>query len=120
MIRYRQEMARRTETEAQQGSGTLQIARLFTLEETEGCASVCDVFSFAPGDSIGEHRHVGEGELYYILCGEALVTDDGVPAHLFAGDAHYCQDGHRHSVENCGKGEMKMLAVVLRKQTEQV
>ena len=47
------------------------------------------------------------------------MTDDGVPARLFAGDAHYCQDGHRHSIENCGKGEMKMLAVVLRKQAEQ-
>lgn len=115
MIRHEQEMARRTETCAQNGHGILNIAKVFDLGETEGCAPVCDVFSFAPGDSIGEHRHYGEGELYYILSGEATVIDDGEVHVLRSGDAHYCQDGHAHSIENRGRAEMKMLAIVMLK-----
>lgn len=112
MIRSSQDMFRRTEVCAQGGNGVLQIAKLFTTEETEGCAPVCDVFTFAPGDSIGLHQHVGEGELYYILQGQALVTDEDQKVLLQPGDAHYCVSGGRHAIENPGAQQMKMLAIV--------
>lgn len=112
MIRYQKDMPRRTEAYAQGGNGILQIEKLFTPEETEGCAPVCDVFTFAPGDSIGLHRHVGEGELYYILSGCAEVTDEEEVFLLHAGDAHYCVNGGRHGIANPGEEPMQMLAIV--------
>ena len=112
MIRHSKEMSRGTEAHAQGGNGVLEIAKLFTLEETEGCAPVCDVFTFAPGDSIGVHQHVGEGELYYILSGCALVTDETQERLLQAGDAHYCVSGGRHGISNPGQAPMQMLAIV--------
>ena len=118
MIRYKRDMPHRAESNAAGGTGTLDIAKLFTLEDTEGCAPVCDVFTFAPGDSIGVHQHVGEGELYYILSGCALVTDETDTVLLHAGDAHYCVSGGRHGISNPGDGPMQMLGVVFRHMQE--
>lgn len=113
MVQHEKDMPCRTETEAQNGKGTLWIKKLLTLEQTEGIAPVCDVFTFAPGDSIGMHTHTGEAEMYYILQGSALVCDNGVMEQLHAGDVHYCPDGSSHSVENNGDEPMRMLAIVL-------
>lgn len=118
MIRKVADQASRTEICPQDGQGTIEVKKLFTLAETEGCAPVCDVFTFAPGDAIGKHTHHGEGELYLILEGSACVEDDGCSYQLKKGDAHYCQDGHTHSICNCGQDPMKMLAVVFCKKTQ--
>ena len=113
MVVHETQMPVRTEQNAQNGKGTLLIQKLLTLEQTEGLAPVCDVFTFAPGDSIGIHTHTGEAELYYILEGSALVCDNGRMEQLHAGDVHYCPDGGSHSVENNADVPMRMLAIVL-------
>ncbi|MGI6150916.1 MAG: cupin domain-containing protein [Christensenellales bacterium] len=68
---------------------------------------------FKPGESIGEHEHSGETELYYIIKGEATVIDDGVPVKVTAGDAIVTGNGGRHSIKNTGMENLTMLAVVV-------
>ena len=68
---------------------------------------------FKPGESIGEHFHKGEHELYYILKGEATVTDNGVPVKVTAGDAILTGNGAGHSIQNTGEGELSLLAIVI-------
>ena len=45
------------------------------------------VLEFDPGDSIGEHVHSGETELYYIMEGTGTVWDNGAPVEVGPGDA---------------------------------
>ncbi|MGI6192672.1 MAG: cupin domain-containing protein [Christensenellales bacterium] len=68
---------------------------------------------FKPGESIGEHAHNGETELYYILKGEATVIDNGVPVKVYAGDAIVTGNGASHSIQNTGAEDLSMLAVIV-------
>lgn len=68
---------------------------------------------FKPGESIGEHVHSGETELYYIIEGEATVIDNGTPVKVTAGDSIVTGNGACHSIKNTGAGNLSMLAVVV-------
>ncbi len=68
---------------------------------------------FKPGESIGEHVHSGETELYYIIEGEATVIDNGEPVRVTAGDSIVTGNGACHSIKNTGMGNLSMLAVVV-------
>lgn len=112
MVHYQKDLTTVFKQNMRGGNGTVEAVNLFSKEELEGHARVCDVFSFDPGDSIGTHEHVNEGELYYILCGTALVVENEQEYILHAGDCHYCPSGNHHSIANHGEDVMKMLAVV--------
>lgn len=68
----------------------------------------------APGCSIGEHEHVGECELYYILSGSGFVLDDGERIPVATGDVMTTGDGHSHSVENTGDVALELIAVIIK------
>ena len=68
---------------------------------------------FKPGESIGEHAHTGETELYYIIEGTATVWDNGTPVEVTAGDAIWTGNGASHSIKNTGSTVMRMLAIVI-------
>ena len=65
------------------------------------------------GCSIGMHPHEGESEVYYILEGEATVTDAAGTRKLQPGDAEICFDGESHTVINEGDEPLKMLCVIV-------
>lgn len=64
-----------------------------------------------PGASIGEHRHDGEEEVYFILEGEGMMRIDGVDTPVAAGDACLTRSGHSHSLVNTGKAAMRFLVL---------
>lgn len=65
-----------------------------------------------PGASVGEHTHEGSSEIIYILEGNAKVRYDGEELRIEAGQAHYCPDGHTHSLINDTDREVVFFAVV--------
>ncbi|MBR4582587.1 MAG: cupin domain-containing protein [Bacteroidales bacterium] len=65
------------------------------------------------GSSIGEHAHVDDAELYYILKGEATVTDNDKTEILHAGDAVFTGGGARHSIANMTSEDVEFLAVII-------
>ena len=65
------------------------------------------------GSSIGEHEHVNDAELYYILKGEATVTDNDKTEILHAGDAVFTGNGDRHSIANMTSEDVEFLAVII-------
>ncbi|MBC8570158.1 cupin domain-containing protein [Zongyangia hominis] len=69
--------------------------------------------TFAPGDSIGEHAHSGETELYYVMEGEGTVMDNGQPVQVGPGDAVFTGGGASHSIKNTGDGILRLLALVV-------
>ena len=65
-----------------------------------------------PGASVGMHTHEGSSEIIYILEGSAKVLCDGEELRIEAGQAHYCPEGHTHSLINDTEKELVFFAVV--------
>ncbi|MBW7893479.1 MAG: cupin domain-containing protein [Opitutaceae bacterium] len=64
-----------------------------------------------PGASIGEHRHEGDEEFYYILAGNGEMTLDDQTVAVQAGDFCFTKSGHRHSLRNTGTVPLRLLVV---------
>lgn len=76
-------------------------ARLFaTMVLKEGC-------------SIGEHRHDGETEYYYILSGSGIVTEADGDKEVKTGDLVITGNGESHSIRNNGKEDLVFLALII-------
>lgn len=112
MLKRKIEMEHERKTKVWGGTGTLDICKVFTPRELGGRAKLFNVITLQPGDSIGLHKHVDDSEVYYVLQGELMVTDDRVEVVLQVGDAIFTSDGGTHRAENRTAQEAKMLAVV--------
>lgn len=67
--------------------------------------------AIAPGASIGEHRHDGDEEFYYILEGVGEMTLDDTTVRVGPGDFCFTRSGHRHSLRNPGPAPLRVLVV---------
>ena len=113
MIHRASEQNRREKERAQNGSGVAKFRDIFTPEELGERAGLFSVITLEPGCSVGVHAHTDNGEVYCILEGEAVVTEDGAEFTLRAGDAEICADGHTHGIENRTAHAVIFLAVIL-------
>jgi uncharacterized cupin superfamily protein len=64
-----------------------------------------------PGASIGLHRHTGDEEVYVILEGEGLYSDDGREVKVRRGDVCIVRDGQSHALLNTGTTSMRIIVV---------
>ena len=96
------------------GEGTGQVQAYFSPASFSTGLAAFNIMSLEPEVSIGEHKHVGSEELYWVLEGRAEVTDDAMPALLGKGDALLTRDGHSHSLRNPGPGILRFLAVLVQ------
>jgi len=65
-----------------------------------------------PGAAIGEHTHTGDEEVYHIISGRGLFTEDGVSAVVGPGDTALTLNGHSHTILNTGDEPLVLLAVI--------
>ena len=65
-----------------------------------------------PGATVGLHTHEGSSEIVYILEGGGKVLYDGKEQRISAGQAHYCPEGHEHSLINDTEQDLVFFAVV--------
>lgn len=65
-----------------------------------------------PGASIGVHTHETNSETFYVLEGVGTVIYDGVEMQVAAGDCHYCEKGHTHTLINKAESDLVIFAVV--------
>ena len=113
MIRRKDEMEPVTRHELQKGMGDVTFHTFMTKEEAYGSGRTFARVVFEPGTSIGIHEHHGEFEGYYILKGQALVTDNGVETVLNPGDYHMCKDGDSHGIGCYGDETMEIIALII-------
>ena len=66
-----------------------------------------------PGNSLGDHRHEGEFEVYYFLKGEGIYNDNGTDVPVRAGDVAICKDGEVHGLKSTGTEDLEMIALIL-------
>ena len=95
------------------GVGSPSFRYLFSREELGERANMISVVTLQPGESISEHSHTENGEIYFVLSGCMTVTDDEECRELHPGDAEFCADGHRHSACNHTDAPASFLAVIL-------
>lgn len=65
-----------------------------------------------PGATVGLHTHEGSSEVIYILEGSGKVLYDGEELRIMEGQAHYCPEGHAHSLINDTERDLVFFAVV--------
>lgn len=76
----------------------------------------CRLFSEArlkPGCSMGVHQHKGDGEIYHIISGRGLYTDNGKTYEVGPGDTTWCPDGSTHGLENIGDEDLVFIALII-------
>ncbi len=95
------------------GTGNIFIEHVIGKEEMCGGGRMYAKVIIPSGHSLGNHEHLKEREIYYILKGKAMVMDDDQPKTMAAGDVMITGDGHCHSIENVGEDDLELMALIL-------
>ena len=82
-------------------------------EELFGKGRMFNHMFLAPGDSVGEHSHSGDNEIYYFLSGTGTYNDNGTIVSVGAGDTTICREGEMHSLVNTGDVPLELIALIL-------
>lgn len=94
------------------GRGRIVKNLLFDMNSTFGKSRMIARVVLPVGASIGNHSHTGDAELYYLLKGEAEVSDNNETYTLTEGDAVFTGNGNFHSITNNSNAEVEFLAVI--------
>jgi len=113
MIYYAKDRQGELRHEMRGGKGDVKVSML-EKEYLPAAGKLLAELTLQPGCSIGEHEHVGEAEMFYIVEGQATVTDNGTVYVLGPGDGMTTPSGHRHSLENAGSETLKVIAVIIK------
>lgn len=62
---------------------------------------------------VGYHVHQGDGEIYYVLKGEAEYNDNGRTVTLTAGDVTHTAPGEGHGIVNRREEPVELIALIL-------
>ena len=113
MFKTKDEMNAQHRANVRGGDGAPEFRYLFSPEEMGGRAELLGVITLAPGESIGTHPHEPNAEAYYIISGEATVTENGEARTLKPGDAEFCAGGSTHSIANHTDAAVQFLALIV-------
>ena len=95
------------------GDGTVKIIHFAEKEEIGGKCRLLAKIVLEPNCSIGEHTHIDEEEIFYIIKGTATYNDDGTEVLLHEGDSAICLGGQTHSIANRTDSTVEVIATVL-------
>jgi mannose-6-phosphate isomerase-like protein (cupin superfamily) len=115
MVKSATVMEREVRERMRGGTGSVEIRHVFRREELGGGARLFARLSLPPGSSIGHHVHDAEEEVFYILAGRGVVTEDGVATEVGPGDAVLTGGGGGHALENRGTEPLELMAVILNR-----
>ena len=98
------------------GNGTVQITNLITSNaELNDKGRLFGRITLNPGCSIGYHIHETDSELFYILRGTGVYSDNGELRTVTAGDVTICPAGTGHGIANESDELLELVAVIVYK-----
>ncbi len=116
MVREASEVRIEKREKMRGGNGIIEVTHFTNSpEELFGKGRMFARMTLKPGDSIGFHKHEGDGELYYILSGNAKYDDNGEIRRIQAGDVTICPEGEGHGIENDTDEPIDIIALILYK-----
>ena len=95
------------------GDGSILLHHILQNENLPGNCRMIARLTIQPGCSIGEHDHMGEAEIFYILSGRAEMTDNGSRIELAAGDSCVTNNGS-HSIRCAGEEPLELIGVIIK------
>lgn len=96
------------------GIGEAEMKKILNSEaELYGKGRMFSHMVLAPGNTIGEHTHSGDNEIFYFLSGTGEYNDNGKLITVTAGDTAICNDGDLHSLKNTGAEPLEFIALIL-------
>ena len=96
------------------GVGEAEMHKILNSdEELHGKGRLFNHMILAPGNSVGEHTHVGDNEVYYFLRGTGTYNDNGTYVKIGPGDTTVCNEGELHGLVNDGDEPLEFIALVL-------
>lgn len=113
MVRKSSEMEHLFRENIRGGVGKAETDVIFKSDEMLGKSTLCNRMTLKPGSTIGEHDHVSDAEIYYVIEGEVYGVDNGTPIKMEKGDAMFTGNGDRHALENRSDRDAVILAIVL-------
>ena len=117
MIKQQAQQQVRTRENVRGGEGTLAFHDFLLAEESFGTGKLFSRTVIPSGGSIGEHRHEGEFEVYYVLSGAVEVLEGGAWLALNRFDTHVCANGESHAMRNTSKETAEVLMLILNDTT---
>ncbi|MBQ7606502.1 MAG: cupin domain-containing protein [Desulfovibrionaceae bacterium] len=95
------------------GPGLLHAHKILEPDAFAGKGRLFNHCVLHPGEGIGEHPHNNEFEVYYILKGTGLYSDNGTETTVEAGDVTVCSSGEKHGLKNTGSEDLVFIALIL-------
>jgi len=96
------------------GEGTVVITPIADGDQLPAKCRLFGTITLPAGASIGVHEHVGECEMFYILQGNPVITDDNKEYTANPGDCILTHSGHSHAVKNPGPETVVMVANIVK------
>ena len=117
MIKKDAEQQVRIRENVRGGEGLLTFHDFLLPEKSYGAGKLFSRTVIPAGGSIGQHRHEGEFEAYYVLSGVVEVFDGGAWRTLNRYDTHVCVNGESHALRNSTENQAEVLMLILPDQT---
>ena len=114
MIRKKEEMELQHVCDTGNIKGEITKRHFLYPDETYGKTAMCATIELPHGSMIAEHDHTDDAELYYLLDGEAVVTDNDTTHILHAGDVVFTGGGNRHSIRNESGTTIHFVAIIFK------
>lgn len=114
MIKYKKNIGVTVVENSGNIEGRISKDIILTPEEMLDKALMFNVITLPSGSKIKEHSHQPDAEIYYMLEGEAIVTDNDTQAVIHAGDVVFTGNGDRHSISNNSGKDIRFLACILK------
>lgn len=96
------------------GHGEVKMEKiLLGADEMYGKGRMFNYMTLNPGDSIGEHTHEGDNEIFYFLKGTGAYNDNGTIRRVQPGDTAVCSSGEMHGLINDGNEPIEFIALIL-------
>ena len=86
-----------------------------TIPDISGAFIMSTRLELDPGASVGYHRHEGTEEVYFIMSGEGVYTEEGEDCPALPGDVFLCREGNSHGILNTGEDRLVLGAAIAKK-----
>ncbi len=114
MIKYKKNIGVTVVENSGNIEGRISKDIILTPKEMLDKALMFNVITLPSGSRIKEHSHLPDAEIYNMLEGEAIVTDNDTQAVIHAGDVVFTGNGDRHSISNNSGKDIRFLACILK------
>ena len=113
MIRKNEEFKAELRENMRGGEGVVEITNFVTPDVLNDKGRLFGTIVLKPGCGIGYHIHENDTELFYVLEGKAVYSDNGETKEIVKGDLAICPAGTGHSVKNEGNEDVVLMALIV-------